>query len=277
MTNIDVANWGEFEARLQEVSQREVSAGHTTNFLYRGQNDSAWELTTTLERRGRQRMRVSDYHQLISRVKPQIESFTGRTWEIPDYPEVERRLRDYEGWSFPKFPDPATYSYMVHLRHHGFPSPLLDWTRSPYIAAYFAFTSASEPSCGKVSIYVYSESPRGLKGTSSYKPQIRVIGPFVRTHPRHFLQQCDYTVCAEFLKVGDCLYEWRFAGHEEITSGADGVQDVVWKLNIPWSERRKVVNMLDAYNLNSFSLFGTEESLMEMLVVREMEFAKGDD
>jgi len=28
---------------------------------------------------------------------------------------------------------------MTRLRHHGFPSPLLDWPQSPYIAAFFAF------------------------------------------------------------------------------------------------------------------------------------------
>jgi hypothetical protein len=34
----------------------------------------------------------------------------------------------------------------------------------------------------------------------------------------------------------------------------------------------KVLKMLDKYNLNAFSLFESEESLMETLAVREMEF-----
>lgn len=33
----------------------------------------------------------------------------------------------------------SSYGFMTRLRHHGFPSPLLDWPQSPYIAAFFAF------------------------------------------------------------------------------------------------------------------------------------------
>ena len=45
---------------------------------------------------------------------------------------------------------------------------------------------------------------------------------------------------------------------------ADFRQDVVFKFVLPHTERRKVLNELQMYNLNAFTLFGSEESLMEV-------------
>lgn len=46
-------------------------------------------------------------------------------------------------------------------------------------------------------------------------------------------------------------------------------QGICWKFTIPVSEQKKVLKLLDEFNVNAFSLFGSEESLMEMLAVRE--------
>ncbi len=272
MLTIQVENWEMFERRRQEVRDAEISAGRTAEFLFRGLGDSTWELTTTLERAGQEGTAISDYYRLISKLKPQIEGLTGSTWEIATWPEVKRLLQDYDTWGGHKFPEPVAYSYMVHLRHHGFPSPLLDWTRSPYVAAFFAFRAALKPCEGRVSIYAFSESPKGFKVTSSGKPWIRRVGPYVRTHRRHFLQQSDYTMCAIFKEVSDHPSEWHFAKHEGVFQRGDTHQDFLWKFSIPWTERLKVLDVLDEYNLNAFSLFESEESLMETLAVRAMEF-----
>ncbi len=44
---------------------------------------------------------------------------------------------------------------------------------------------------------------------------------------------------------------------------------------MPSSERRKVLCLLDRYNLNAFSLLGSEESLMESVALRELLVPKG--
>ena len=114
--------------------------------------------------------------------------------------------------------------------------------------------------------------PKGFKVTGSPGSWIRRVGPYVRTHRRHFLQQSDYTVCAEFKNAGDQSGEWYFAKHEGVFQRNAPYQDILWKFNIPWTERLKVLRLLDEYNLNAFSLFESEESLMETLAVRELSF-----
>jgi hypothetical protein len=122
---------------------------------------------------------------------------------------------------------------MTYLRHYGFPSPFLDWSSSPYVAAYFAFRQAAQCE-NAVSIYVYLESTSeaGLKAGSNDKAYIRAFGPYIRTDRRHFFQQSQYTLCI----INDAS-EWRYASHEEAFDRCDPNQDVLWKFNIPYSER----------------------------------------
>jgi len=263
--NIDVEDWPAFEKKLKEIQQSELAAGRTDEFLYRGQRDSSWSLLTTLERAGWENVVISDYYRIISVIKPQIESNTQNIWTIPSWPEVKQQLENSDSLTFINFPSNLgdTYSYLAHLRHHGFPSPLLDWTRSQYIAAFFAFRSNAKPKTNRVSIYIYSENPERFKVTGMHDPWIRKIGPYVKTHRRHFLQQSEYSMCARF-QDGN----WKFEKHEDVFARKESRQDILWKINIPWEECAKVLEWLEKNNLNAFSLFGSEESLMETLAAQ---------
>ncbi len=53
---------------------------------------------------------------------------------------------------------------------------------------------------------------------------------------------------------------------------AERDQDLVWKFTLPAAERLKVLKRLDEYNLNAYSLFPTEDALLETVALREMEF-----
>lgn len=269
-TQKEVKSWEEFEKELRAIQKRLRLAipGTNPHLLFRGQEDSRWPLKTTLERSGQDGMLFSDYYRLISGVRPQVETLIEAAWdEMPDYREVEELMAKPGEFSVDimnvrGFPG---YDYMVYLRHHGFPSPLLDWTRSPFIAAYFAFRRCIED-WGLASIYVYCEHPNRYKRLPRYEPLIISHGPNVRTHRRHFLQQCEYTSCMAFKSPV------RFTHHEEVFARSKRGQDLLWKFNIPSTERLKVLKFLDAHNLNAFSLFGSEESLMETMALRELEF-----
>jgi len=270
MEQEDLDSWEEFETRVEQFNNDRLEAnnggeGSYSHFLFRGQGDGAWSLETTLDRTEIADWSFSKYFRLISIAQPQIETFTKQQWDLDEWPKLRDWSSKYDNLKLSQFPG---YEYLVFLRHHGFPSPLLDWTRSPYVAAFFAFV---KPHSDRVAIYVYQEYSGHGKTGSSDLPQIVSFGPYVRSHSRHFLQQSEYTVAAQF---HDGM--WRYEKHESVFSDSSATQDRLWKFTIPRSEREKVLRILDAHNLNSFSLFQTEESLLSTIAVRELELREND-
>ncbi len=237
-----------------------------SNLLFRGHSNANFPLITTLERNTSQDVSFSGYYGLISRVQDQIEEFTGKRWHLPTREEFHKQAADSDGYVTKKWGHDA-YSYLIYLRHHGFPSPLLDWSKSPYVAAYFAFRSPVSPKEDKVAIYVFCEYWEGGKTWSGNEARITGWGPYSKRHRRHFLQQGSYTICTLFKNK-----EWYFVSHDEVLCRNKSNQDICWKFVIPWNERTKVLKILDDYNLNAFSLFDSEESLMETMALRELNF-----
>lgn len=265
MHETDVKDWEDFERQVEELRQQ--YAAHRA-LVFRGLGDSTWPLTTTLERQGNVEMPFADYYRVIAASQPQIRTFTTTTWdEIATYPEIEKLAREYDAFHLHLWGGQLrALGYMAYLRHHGFPSPLMDWTRSPYIAAFFAFRSAVKPLQDKVSVFAFCERPTGIKGGGSNEAQIFRLGPNVRAHRRHYLQQGEYTICLRW----ELDVPWRFVPHETVFSRNDATQDVLWKFNIPWAERIKVLKSLDDHNVNAFSLFESDEALLETIGLRRL-------
>jgi hypothetical protein len=69
--------------------------------------------------------------------------------------------------------------------------------------------------------------------------------------------------------------EWRFEQYQRVFEWPNQTQGDFWKFNIPYSERIKVLKLLERYNLNAFSLFGSEESLMETMALKTLHFDEG--
>jgi hypothetical protein len=226
---INVKSWEECEREIRKIE--EANRSSIQGVWFRGQGDAAWPLESTLERRTKNSpFSVAAYYHLMFRIRPAVETFTGSSWQMDGLKEVDEWARTYD-----RFRDQLPgYSFMAHLRHHGFPSPLLDWTTSPYVAAYFAFARAQSD---KVAIYAFSEIPQNRKSRGSAQPAIFGLGPYVRTHKRHFRQQSVYTICAQFDKDNG----WTFAPHQEVFDLGETDQDLLWKIVLPADQRLKVL------------------------------------
>ncbi len=264
-----VLNWEAFEGKIEEL--RSKYGTRSSPLLFRGQGNSEWPLTTTLDRSGEGSMMFRDYYRLIcARISPAVKTFAGV--DVPEYDrEVLNTFSDRELLIIPgQFPPIPLYRYMAYLRHHGFPSPLLDWSRSPFVAAYFAFRDPLD-GVERRSVYAYCETPTGMKGGAVGEPTVHAIEPYVQTHHRHFRQQCDYTVCGAFDVNAS---QWRFDSHQNLFNHTRPNQDYLWKFDLPSTERLKVLRLLNDYNLSAFTLFGSEESLLETMWLQEYVFNK---
>lgn len=266
MRTVELQSWSQFTEEIKKI--REEFGYHKIEsyvqknlILFRGQSDAEWNLKTTLERYSRVNWSVRTYAGLGLRCAPQIESFTNRTWKLPSYQGLDAELNENFDEILPHIP---FKHFWVYLRHHSFPSPLLDWSISPYIAAFFAFADSYQAE--KVAIFAYIERPKGTKAGSLGGAKIMVLGPYTRSHQRHFLQQSSYTICTR-----PSGKNHEIVCHEDIFESEEPDQDVLIKIIIPRSDRIKALSELHDHNINAFSLIQSEDSLMKTLAFNELE------
>jgi hypothetical protein len=265
MREVNLKSWDDFvnEIRVLESDRasKKEKGTYVSELLYRGQADSRWGLHTTLERSISRPVSLNGYYRLIHTAKHRVETFTDGEWQIPSVDEYRNWLTENQDIFYMSF---AAYNYFVYLRHYGFPSPLLDWTASPYIAAFFAMNNAKKD-VESVSIYAFIESSEGPKVGSLSEPEIHGLGPNVKADRRHFLQQSHYSICTTF--KNDKVW---YACHQDVADRNNEEQDLLWKFNLPISERPAVLQALNKMNINPFSLFGTVERLMETIANAEL-------
>lgn len=261
-------SWEDFKKRAKElIAKAREENGHV---LFRGHASGEWTLDTTLDRSNHDD-RVTSYYRLIFRVRPEIEAYTGLRWADDssiDLPAIEAYCSQYETFSQHfGMRAPPHYAYMTYLRHHGFPSPLLDWSTSPFVAAFFAFRSSTP--ADRVAIFAFRERDKsGMKTSGSDLPAVRVCGPYVSAPKRHFAQQSQYTVCTMWSDDAPYFYE-----HNGVCRPFDPKkqfqQDIIFKFELASYDRAEVLRELNDYGLNAYSLFGSEEGLVESLSTRE--------
>lgn len=150
---------------------------------------------------------------------------------------------------------------LARLQHHGFPTPLLDWSLSPYIAAYFAFKGASlNPKSNEiVSVFIFDIDFWG----SNYQPQSNLLEPsefvsnfvpFVTDNPRMSRQMGVTTLT----NVSDL--------QKHILSKVPNVgAQLLWKFDMLATERSHVMKELNLMGINDMTMFPDFDGLCKHL------------
>ena len=203
---------------------------------------------------------LQQYYGYAYRCVNEIESITRRPWKTPTYSDTMKELQQKDDMFLGELP---AYDYLIYLRHHGFPSPLLDWTESPYIAAYFAFSERRN--APEVAVYAYIESVSRVRSGMEGAPSITVYGPYVTTDRRHFAQKTRFTTATEW----NCTERKRyFCSHENVFRRNDALQDVLIKISIPSTARKEALMELSDYNITPYTLFHSEDSLIKSMELK---------
>jgi hypothetical protein len=227
-------------------------------YLFRGVSNSSYTLISSFHRTGR-----NSLHR----------------YRYVDMPIFEKNISRYIRHKFDLESSEDFGELMFLGQHYGFPSPLLDWSRSPFVAAYFAFSEIDPVKNQKKSkdiksvaiveyarIYFLNEAI--LRKVSGDKPSLFsffsptiMLNEFRSTfNDRSGPQQgvSTFTSEANFYFWLSNMLGMKFKDEYSIT-------DLIDWVDIPYSERDKVLHDLYKMGISSESLFPGIDGASEAL------------
>lgn len=231
---LPVRSWRRFKEYVNSLEQK--------RYIFRGQESSVWRLRTSFHRTGRadlQRYMLRDLQDDLAK------TFSALTQHVFD------------------LSNPFHYAAFINLaQHHGYPTPMLDWTWSPYVAAFFAYRripmhgrSRRRIRIYKLDIMEWNRLPRADK-LFPFVPNVTVLNPLAFGNSRAIPQQSLSTTA----NVDDIE---SYIAMVEATRGKKYLEAV----DLPASGRNFVMKELALMGVTAGALFpgldGACESLKE--------------
>lgn len=209
------SSWADFKRWADEVRQRRLITA------FRGHGSNRFRLQTSLQRAGRHRLERYCV-ETLPEFRTHVEAVGGTRYALSNGDD---------------------YSTLLGLaQHHGLPTPLLDWTRSPYVAAFFAFSDALEwqNSRKDTHVRVYGLSGHFIARNSKQAVSLPVIRPYASVleigplhNPRLYAQQGLFMVTNAtniehvLLQAGETEgLEYLIAADVPISEATEALQDL---------------------------------------------------
>ena len=235
---VRLASWSVFFDFLEsEVFHSSLTSKHT--YVWRGQRRSDWSLSASLDRLfGRLNLLTLTSDKLEKRSQEHLDSFKraarGRRGSNP------RELEEMDLWALGQ--------------HFGLATPLLDWTHSPFAAAYFAFEEFASDSTPYRVVYgldkdaSQNKSVEFLNGPSLEKgrtPVLEFYEPMSDENPRLVSQDGIFTRAP----IGTPVESWVAQAFEGSPT------EVLLRVEIPDTDRLVCLRALKRMNIHHASLF----------------------
>lgn len=217
-----------------------INENHATlkDCIFRGQSDSSWKLTPSFFR-GMPENYDSEVLQNLA-LHVQLENF-----------KIHTRGRHAIQYNTPNEDEQCWWALG---QHYGLKTPLLDWAKSPYVAAFFS--CISEKKVNSSAVYVLDiKKISGIVESHRERaeiPKIEIIEPLMHENARLITQRGLFTYINnyKYRSLDDYLIEFRKEFNEEVKN-----EDIYLKIIVPLTCRKDFLEKLNLMNINMATLF----------------------